>query len=209
MRMKIFLPVLFLLFFYTTAFAQTEKGNFVLSGKTDLNFLFSNTITRTDSVETGQIKSTQYGVTAGFGYFIADNLSLGVSGIFSYLYTRDKTGTYQSSTTESITSSFTILPQLTYYFPSEGKLRPFLGIGAGYLWMEERDSRVAGNDNKIYSFSGPAFTGGAGVSYFFNPSIAFDLGVQYSHNQLKDKIREGEVWKENNVAGSLGVSLFF
>ena len=41
-----------------------------------------------------------------------------------------------------------ILTQLQYYFPLEGKLKPFVAIGAGYSWLQERDSRVTENNNK-------------------------------------------------------------
>ena len=209
MKTKNYIPGLLFIFFCSTAFAQTKKGNFVLSGKTDLNFLFSNTATMTDSIKTGSIKGNQYGITAGVGYFLADNFSIGIYGTYSYIYSKTESGNNQPFITENIRQAFTILPQLNYYFPLEGKLRPFAGIGAGYLWVEERDSRVSDNNNKVFSLSGTSFTGAAGLSYFITESVAFDLGAQYSHNRLKDKMVENVIQKENVVAGRLGVSVFF
>ena len=209
MRMKNYIPFLLFLSLCSSTFAQTQKGNFVLSGKTDLNFLFSNITTGTDSVKTGETKSDQFGFTAGVGYFIADNLSVGIFGTYSYNYSKIGSSNYQPSFTQNITQSFTILPQLQYYFPLEGKLKPFVAIGAGYGWLQERDSRVTENNNKAYSLSGTAFTGGAGVSYFIITSVAFDFGFQYSYNRLKDKMIENQIWKEKQFAGRLGVSVFF
>ncbi len=51
------------LFLFTTGYSQTKKGTFVLSGKTDLNFLFSNTSISRDSIDGGKMKSNQYGFT--------------------------------------------------------------------------------------------------------------------------------------------------
>ena len=208
--MKNYLPTLIFLFLCLSSFAQTQKGNFVLSGKTDMNFLFSNITTGTDSVQTGKTKGNQFGLTAGAGYFVANNVALGIFGTYSYSYTRiGSSPDYQVAKTENITQSFTILPQLQYYFPVEGKLKPFAAAGGGYMWLQERDSKVTEHNNEVYSLSGPAFTGGVGISYFIITSVAFDLGFQYSYNRLKDKTRENQIWKEKQFAGRLGVSVFF
>ena len=209
MRMKNYMPALLFLFLCSSTFAQTEKGNLVLSGKTDLNFLFSNITTGTDSVQTGKTKGNQFGLTAGAGYFVADDLALSIFGTYSYSYSKIGASNYQPSNTQNITQSLTILPQLQYYLPVEGKLKPFVAIGAGYIWLQERDSRFTENYNKVYSLSGPAFTGGIGVSYFITTSVAFDLGFQYSYNRLKDELIDNQIMKEKQFAGRLGVSVFF
>ena len=209
MRTKNYISALLFLFLCSTTFAQTQKGNFVLSGKTDLNFLFSNITTGTDSVKTGETKNNQFGFSAGVGYFVANNLALGISGTYSYSYSKIGASNYQPSNTENITKLFTILPQIQYYFPAGGKLKPFAVAGVGYMWLQERDSRVTENYNKVYSLSGVAFTGGVGVSYFISKSVAFDLGLQYSYNRLKDELINNQIMKEKQFAGNLGVSVFF
>lgn len=209
MRMKNYILALVFLFLCSFTFAQTQKGNFVLSGKTDLNFLFSNITTGTDSVKTGETKCNQFGLTAGAGYFVANNLALGFFGTYSYSYSKIGSSNYQPSNTQNITQSLTILPQLQYYLQVEGKLKPFAAIGVGYMWLQERDSRVTENYNKVYSLSGPAFTGGIGVSYFITTSVALDFGFQYSYNRLKDELIDNQIMKEKQFAGRLGVSVFF
>lgn len=209
MRIKNNLSAILFLFLCSSTSAQTQKGNFVLSGKTDLNFLFSNVTTGTDSVQTGKTTGNQYGLTAGAGYFVVNNLALGIFGTYSYSYSKIGASNYQPSNTQNITQSFTILPQLQYYLPVEGKLKPFTAIGVGYMWLQERDSRVTENYNKVYSLSGPAFTGGIGVSYFITNSVALDLGFQYSYNRLKDELIDNQIMKEKQFAGRLGVSVFF
>lgn len=205
MKMKTsFSTVILLLITYGT-FAQTNKGNFVLSGNTNLNFLFSNTTVGTDSIQTGKIKDHQFAFSAAAGYFVIDNLSAGVSATYSY----DYTSTSLSTSVGVITRSFTIMPQFNYYLPVKGNLKPFVGIGAGYVWQEEKDSWITDNENVAYSMSGTSIAGGAGVSFFMNRSISFDLGFQYFHNHLKDKLNPEFIRKQNAFAGTLGVSVYF
>jgi len=207
--MKSFIPTLLLMFFCSSVFAQTNKGNFVLSGNTNLNVLFSNTSVGTDSIETGKIKNNQFAFTAAAGYFLIDDLTAGISATYSYDYTTSKPGMYGESSVGTITQAFTIMPQVNYYLPVQGKLKPFVGIGVGYLWLEQKDSRVNENENKVYSMSGTSLSGGAGLSYFINQSVSFDLGFQYYHNHLKDKMNPEQIRKQNAVSGTLGVSVFF
>ena len=205
MKTKIFISTILFFLLTSGAFAQTNKGTFVLSGNTNLNFLFSNTSVGTDSIQTGKIKDNQFAFSAAAGYFVIDNLSAGVSATYSY----DYTSTSLPGSVGIITRSFTIMPQLNYYLPVNGNLKPFVGIAAGYLWQEEQDSWISENQNKAFSISGVSLATGAGASYFINQSISFDLGFQYFHNRLKDKLTPGFIRKQNAVAGTLGVSVYF
>jgi outer membrane protein len=205
MKIKTLSALIFFLFLFAAGYSQTEKGTFALSGKTDLNFLLSNTTLSRDSIDSDKTKSNQYGFTVGFGYFIANNFMIGLSGAYSYVDSKIES----PASIENITSTLAVIPQLSYYFPLEGNLKPLLTIGVGYLLLRERDSRATGNNNVVYSLSGPSYSGAAGVAYFITQSVAFDLGIQYAHNRLKDKEKSNEIQKQNIVAGNFGVSIFF
>lgn len=56
---------------------------------------------------------------------------------------------------------------------------------------------------------GPAFAGVLGLSYFIAPAVSFDLNFQYSYSRLKDKMREMEIQKQKQLAGNMGISVFF
>ena len=204
MNSKFLIAPIFLFLFCSSTFAQTQKGNFVISGKTNLNFLLSNITTGTDSIQTGKSSSSQFDFTAGAAYFIANNLSVGVAGTYSYNYSKIESG----YATQNITQSYTVLPQVQYYFPIEGKLKPSILIGGGYVWLQERDSRVSENYNKVYSLSGPSFAGGVGFSYFIIPSVSFDLGLQYSYAKLNNHLWENQFQKQNQFSCNMGISLF-
>ena len=201
--------VILFLFLFATGFSQTKKATFVLSGKTDLNFLFSKTTILHDSTATNTLKDNQSGFEIGVGYFVADNFAVAISGAYSYTYEKFEAVNYSPATTETITTTLAVIPQLIYYFPLEGKLKPSLSIGAGYTWLKERDSRTTVNNNMVYSLAGPSFNGAAGVSYFITQSISFDLGLQYSHNKLNDKLNSRIYQTQNGVSGTLGITIFF
>ena len=209
MSSKILFFALLFLFLCSSAFAQTQKGNFVLSGKTGLNFLFSTGTSGTDSIQAAKTKSNEYDFTVGAAYFIANNVSVGFSGTYSYNYSKVETNNYINNTSQTITEALTIVPQIQYYFPIDGKLKPSAAIGAGYVWLQQRDSRVTENYNKVYSLSGPSFYGGVGASYFITKSVSFDLGFQYSYIKLKDKMGSDQIQKQNQLAGTMGISVFF
>jgi outer membrane protein len=199
---------LFLILFCSNAFAQTKKGNFALSGKTDLNFLFSKNQVKMDSVKFAGSKTNQFGISAGMGYFVADNFMVGVSGTYSYIYSNMENVNNQYGS-QNITTTLGIVPQVTYYFPMDGKLRPSVSAGAGYVWLRERDSRVTDNNNLANSLSGVSLTGAAGISYFINQSVSFDFGMQYTRNRLENKLQTNQILIQNMVAGNIGVTVFF
>lgn len=195
-------------FLCQNANGQTRKGTFALSGKTDAGFLFSKTKKATDSIETGHMKNQQFTATLGAGYFIADNLNIGISGTYSYSYTNTKNWDFFYGS-ENIITSFGIIPQVTYFLPIEGKLKPFVSAGAGYLWLQERDSKMQDNHNELYSFSGLSLNAAAGVSYFISDQVSFDLQLQYTRNRLKDKWQKDQAQTQNAIAGTVGISIFF
>lgn len=77
MQIKSFIIIVLFVCIGAGSFAQTKKGNFALSGQTNLNFQFSNTSSVRDSSASDRIEDTRYNFTTGFGYFIANNLVIG------------------------------------------------------------------------------------------------------------------------------------
>ena len=98
MKTKFSISAICLFLFFSSSFAQTQKGSFVLSGKTGLNFLFSKATTGTDSVSTGKSISNDYDFALGAGYFVAQDVSIAVSGTYSYNYSKVEQGYLISGT---------------------------------------------------------------------------------------------------------------
>lgn len=197
--MKIMKKRLFILalcsFYFINVSAQTEKGRFALSGKTDLSAMFSQTSLVVDSSVAGKSqKSRAFKADIGVAFFVAKNLSFSVSGTFRY------------SGVESDNFGFThnytagVIPGVTYFIPLKGNLKPTISAGAGYIWYFTSDLDAEGLSLNM----------APGVSWFFNKNISLDFGVQYAFNDLKNKYYNHEVKYQQQTVGLLfGLSVYF
>lgn len=207
--MKKINAVIFFLFLFVAANSQTQKGAVLISGKTNLSFLSSKSKVVWDSISTGAFKNNQFGFDAGLGLFVADNVAVALTGSYSYSDDREEVFGSSALNTETITTSLAIVPQILYYFPVQGKLKPSVSIGAGYVRLKQRDSKSTANNHEVYSFSGLSLNGAAGVSYFITHSIAFELGLQYTHNKLNNKLNTRNYQEQNAFAATFGITVFF
>ncbi|MGN6533565.1 MAG: hypothetical protein ACTHK0_17620 [Ginsengibacter sp.] len=61
-------------------------------------------------------------------------LNVGISGTYSYAYSKaGSSDIYYGN--ENVASSYSVIPQINYFLPVVGNLKPFIGIGAGYIWF--------------------------------------------------------------------------
>lgn len=207
--MKKYFPliVLFLLSF-NTSWSQTEQGKFVVSGATNLQFLFSNSDPSSTEGMGIPVKEENFGVNAGFGYFMIDNLVINITG--SYDYTYRKKNDYQGYPNEqSIENTLSIIPSLTYFIPVEGNLRPTISFGVGYVDLKEKSNQSSAPENIVYHYGGTSVNAGAGLSYFLIKSVSLDLGFQYSHNNLTDKTDKRRSQLQKNYGVRAGLSFYF
>jgi len=171
--------------------AQTQKGGWMLSGKTELSFNSAKTKLEVQGNNFGETKTTTVSIAPAASYFVIDNLAVGLG----LAYTSQKIEDSKSNT-------FAILPQATYFFPVSGEVKPFIEAGIGFATNK---TTMMGEDVK---FNGLAYGFGAGVAYFINPSVAFNLGVNYSAANLKYK-ENGDVKNNtNNIGVGIGISVF-
>ncbi len=177
------------LLFLLTANAQTEKGKWVISGQTNLSFAYNSSAEYMKSYKT---KSGTFTLQPAVGYFVATNLAVGLSAAY----------TYSKADFSEATSTLALMPQAEYYFPLEGKARPFVTIGGGYARHSEGDSA-------IFKYDGFAAGGGAGVALFLKNNISLDLGAHYTYTQLENIQKRGYYVKNNGLGFLAGFSLFF
>jgi outer membrane protein len=179
--------------------AQTEKGKLLLSGATGLQFLSTNLEVEYDGQSQGDFDQSSFSFTPGIGYFVIDNLAVGLSANFETLTQEDLGDTYTANST-------TILPTLLYYFPLESKLRPYAQLAAGFTSAKEKET--------IDSFSvesklnGTSLVFGGGASYFINKTISLDFGLAYGITTLKDSDDSDLVQKQKTFGASVGFSIF-
>ena len=150
-----------------TVFGQTTKGNFILSGGAGLQFVSGNVKTVYDGKTDYEYKTSSFSFIPSFGYFVIDNLAIGLAGNISNTTEKDEDGD------KSSLNSILIVPTAMYYFPLDGKIWPLVQIGVGYSSVTYKYIPKNGDNDKV-SYKGPAFNLGAGISYFVTkkfPSI--------------------------------------
>ncbi len=215
MNKRIFLYIFFISVF-NIGFAQTEKGRMILTANTDIKLLFGRSQPEhTHNDFDDVIKSRDYSFKTGAGYFIADNLSVGISASYNYNYTRqqiflgtypgDKGGIYR----ETLATSLGIIPSATYFFPVNGNLKPNLSVGAGYLITKGQEVSDNSSQNINKQYTGLSLNGSAGIAYFINRSVSFDLNLQYSRNRLNSKNADDHNLRQNLFGALAGISVYF
>ncbi len=175
--------------------AQTEKGNWIFGGNTSFSFASTNATIEFDGEEVDDDnKSSVFSVTPSVGYFVIDNLAVGMD--LSFTSTKEDDGN-----NDFTVSSFAVIPSGTYFFEAGDKFKPYVGVGVGLI------STSAGDDD-INKSSGLAIRGKGGVAYFLNESIALDFSVQYLNTSQKNKEESDLVTKNNSIGVGFGFSLF-
>ena len=191
---RIMMMVIMTICFFT-AFAQTEKGRFAISGKTNMSLMFAKTSLVVDSAAGEKQTSRAFNADAGFAYFVANNLAVGVTGSFQYRRTdADNFMGYVHNYTAGV------IPAITYFFPLKGNLKPNISAGAGYMWIFASGLNAEGLTLNV----------APGISYFANRNVSLDLGVQYSYNRLTNTYGLSEYTYRQQALGFLaGLSIFF
>ena len=110
----------------------TQKGKFVFSGATGLQFVSSNIEYEYDGEPYGDYDINSFSFMPGVGYFVIDNLAIGISANFTSITEKNEGEKYTISSTM-------ILPTLLYYFPVEGQFKPLVQVGAGLMSTKEKD----------------------------------------------------------------------
>lgn len=212
--------LLLALFSFGVITAQTEKGTFAISGQTGLGF--TSTTVKYDSA--GQPsdgpKTSSFNISPSLGYFIINNLEIGIVLDYRTTTTKQQTtyfdpsGTgnniitipYATADLKSTQKTLAIIPTATYYF-SKGKVRPYANVGLGFANIKEKNS--ASNNTFLYSTSsnnsGFVWSTGAGLAYLVSKYVGFDLGLGYAQYSYK----EDDIKTKSNALGiNIGISVF-
>ena len=182
-----FLTLLFLFAITLSAHSQISKGTWLLGG--DLSF-GSNSSTNS-VVNTPTTQSNYFNLTPRVGWFISNNLVIGLSPSYSS-GSQKTTGNNAGTTT---TSGFAIAPFVRYYKPLNEKwaiFAEFNGIGVNFS-----SSKFEGNNApNIIETSSQGYSLGIfvrpGVTYFISPKVGIEaslgsLGYGFSHTKTKGK----------------------
>jgi len=193
---KLFL--LILIVSNTTIYSQTEKGKIVISGGTGVQFISSNLKYLYEGVTEEKLKTNSFTLLPSVGYFIIDNLAIGLAGNIT------STSNKYDDGDKAVSTSILLFPVAIYYIPVDGDIKPIVQVGAGIASMTQKYT----DEDKNSAF-GFGFNFGAGIAYFVKENIALNIGLSYTLASLKDVDDENGKIKEGNLGANLGFSIFF
>lgn len=183
-------------------FAQTQKGDFLLGAGTSLDFSFLSSQVSTDSYERDKIKNNSFEFTPRIGYFLANNLVVGIDFLNS-------TATEKQDGDKYKTSTFALGPFARVYLGNTN-VKPFLHAGFGFGKNTEKyNSSSAGYpDNKVKS-NLTTYDVGGGVSFFLTSKVALEVGISYGNASSKftNYYNEDATNKVKGIASSIGFSI--
>lgn len=183
--------------------AQTEKGNFVISGRSSFDFAYVSNRVKGENVTLDEryaldVDSYTLKITPSFGFFVIDNLALG--GEVSYSFSD---GDYQNKSTQ-----FVIMPTATYYIPIGKVVRPLVTAGAGYANISQEVS-INSSSSATKSFNGFTWGAGLGAAFFVHHNISIDLLAQYIEIYANYSDDSSVKFSTKGLGGSIGLSVYF
>lgn len=188
--MKKFLFILAVAF-ATATYAQTEKGSFFVGSDFGASFSSQNTVVRNDGNKVSESDISTFKIAPNANYFIIDNLAVGLG--LEYQHTKEKNSPAQNE--------FIIAPNAHYFFPLEGKLKPFAGVKIGY-----GSNSFGDNDSQKYRGLVAGLRGG--VAYFFNEGFALTGYAGYDYRSYVNKQNEKVKVNTGTFGIGIGVALF-
>lgn len=216
MKHTLLLIVPFLLLNMNFLHAQTELGGITLGvssqmgdyggGPSFMGFGVSKEYSKSDLYDESKDGENDIPVRTAFnlspkiGFFVADNLSLGM-GIDFGVNTL-KSGDWKSSTTMLYIDPFT-----RYYIPLE-TVYPFIevGVSAGQYVNKVDDDDVETEYKSVYS----GMNAGLGAAFILWDVASIDLMIGYSHSVFKDLEDNEDNYRtiRNKVGLNVGFTFF-
>lgn len=155
--MKKVLFAVFLLVSSNAIFAQVDQGQIMVGGAAQFN-----------RGSIGDWKSTEINIAPNLGYFVINQLAVGLRPEFTYGKTKQK---INGTTLTNSSTTYTIAPFVRYYFmPSGEQLNIFADASYGFGSTKEKDESSV--DENYYQIK-------AGPAFFLTPNTALEFALYY------------------------------
>jgi len=200
MKQKVFMISLAFCLLSSFVFSQTEKGKFLIAGRSSLDFIYSGTKLFGDNITSEDyISSDSYNLefSPALGYFVKNNLAVGLGTSYSI-----SDGDYQNKT-----SQLTIMPTVMYYFLPESKIHPFIQPGFGYANVSQEMSLGTGSI-ATESFNGNAWGVGLGVAFMLGNNISLDLNLEYAEVNARFSDDSTIKFQTKGLGALIGFSIY-
>lgn len=207
------LAVLFFAMSFGLLQAQTNHGDFMLGAHSSLNLSgsggelmglgFSRIKFKSDRDgfnEADPDKAVSLNFTPKVGYFVTDNIALGLDLNFA-----TSKVTYGTSEDENTQKLFTTGPFVRYYIPTPTVL-PFVEVGGAFGRISTKfDNSLIGA--QITKYNVVALTGGAGVAAPLGENVMLDIMAGYSSITTKE-VQDNDD-NDRTVTGTISLQLGF
>lgn len=195
--MKRFLLVSFLVMFVFGAYAQVEKGKFLLGGATGFSFSSqTNSYQYESSLLNEEHKEQTIELTPRIGYFVIDNLAVGLQGEIASQKTKSGSDDWGDPTNTTGLSLFG-----RYYLGGSA----VKGFGQANLGFAAHSF----GEEDWQKYSGLTYGGRLGVAYFLNPKLSLDLSVGYNAGKFSSKEDFNPEIENSQVDFGIGISFSF
>lgn len=175
--------------------AQTEKGKFIVGGGLGFD---------TESIKDTDDKSTSFNIMPSAGYFVSDNIAVGLG--LGYQWNKVEDGT-----DEATTGVFTVAPFGRWY-SANGPVRFFGQLSVPMGWGNLKE-----NDDKIGNVSSYGVELAPGIVYFPTSKIGLEFkvrGLYYNSSNVeptggtKTTVNTFGL-NANSLAPTVGVQFYF
>lgn len=199
-----FLIYLILIIIPISTNAQVIKGSWNIGGKMMLTY-----------ENKAKPKFTVY-AQPDIGYFINNNLSLGVSFITNYEYSTSETNTTRDA--KSTSTALGIGPRIAHYFKINDNTYFFTSFKTTFMHSLGKDEYELGMiiRRSIYEINSITHSPGVGLLYMLNNKVGLNIettynfeysqsSFEYSATQIKDEREE----ERNYLKLMVGFDIFF
>jgi outer membrane protein len=198
-NLKSFLGSFILLLFVFSVHGQTTRGTILIGGESNFDLSTMNSKWKSDDGSGTHGNIIRFGISPRIGFFIIDNLAVGVKLPIGFQFQEDKNNDKFSST------SLGISPFLKYYFGTSN-IKPYLNGSIGFSNMTMKDDPDIGATNKttvgVFSYE---LGGGFGV--FLNDKVSLDIGIGYNYSSYKEKENNDNNYRDIYSGIGLGVGI--
>ena len=185
---------------------QTEKGKFLLGCESKLNATALNLKWKSDDDHGDDGKTFNLEFSPQVGYFVIDNLALGLELPVSYSSNKSENGN------QFHTTALAFAPFIRNYF-GKNNIKPYLhgGIGFGYqeTGIDLGDSYIDPGFDPRQDFKSTVFLYelGGGLAIFFNEKVSLDIGVSYASGSEKPKEDNSDNYR--SITSGIGLGIGF
>ena len=194
-------------------FGQIEKGQVMFDGS-----IYGKYYNQKNDEQSNLIETTRYyfSFRPQVGYFIANNLSLGLTPTFGL--SKAKMENKYSPNDDSKSINYGLGIGIDKYFGT-GKILPLIGASinlsrameeynAYYLFPGDTDyTQEKIDESKLYTH----FIIKGGVAYFVNDKVSINLLIDYDYRIISEKVnsQDPEKIKSHDIYLGTGISMFF